>query len=175
MIIIASAILVASSLMSTTIVKKATAQLIPLITITKVYEIYFWMAPGDVMFGNTDVRMWGDKKSHIIYSSGGNGAPLALVNNGVVMQGDPIQVRVDLNPHVKILHVYCAIDGLYIYRDKCSTPFEGKIYSWIKTAGISTKNLIEGNHTFSIFIDTDKGRTNTEKYGFKIDQYSSPQ
>lgn len=85
-----------------------------------------------------------------------------------VFEGQPLQFRMDFLKNEKIIHVYCAIDGKYIYADKCSTPFEGRIYKWILTAGIPTSDLTVGQHTFSVLIDTENGRTNKATFSFTL-------
>lgn len=81
----------------------------------------------------------------------------------------PLQFREDLDQNVKILRVHCSIDGNYAYYNKCSTPFEGRTLGWILNAGIPINNLMPfESHTFSVYIDTDKGRTNTATFNFKV-------
>jgi hypothetical protein len=91
-------------------------------------------------------------------------------NNGIftptVFQGQQLQFREDFSHPSKIIHVYCAIDGHYVYRSSCSTPFEGKAYIWIFTAGISTNNLNDGPHTYNVLIDTEDGRNNMASLRF---------
>lgn len=79
----------------------------------------------------------------------------------------PLQLRVDLSYDSRIIHVYCAIDGQYRYRDYCSTPFEGQTYGWILNAGIPIDRLNDGPHSFSVLIDTKNRITNIAFFRFK--------
>ncbi|MDQ6723071.1 MAG: hypothetical protein M3Z01_02230 [Thermoproteota archaeon] len=51
------------------------------------------------------------------------------------------------------------------------STIEGKTYPWILNVGIPTNNLPDGPHTFSVLLDTDKGRTNTATFSFKLSHY----
>lgn len=144
MITIATTIIITSISMTTPMAKKTMAQTTPHITITEALASNGYQNNGIFNLGKR------------------------LFQGDTVFQGQYIQFREDFNHNTKIVHVYCAIDGNYVYRSKCSTPFEGKTYGWILNAGISTNNLRDGPHTFSVLIDTDEGRTNTVIFGFKL-------